>query len=267
MPRYFRVEPYADEELSSILTRTLRRVGLSPSDFVGWYLERPKCPLATIGNLVPGVAELIGRTPRHVLQAHTLVPYGIAGLPVPERRRLTMDFICGRQPALSRLIGRLGRRWCEICLRLDLDRLGESYWHRCHLLPGVATCPLHGTRLLQMTEPLPNQRIDLTVRYWLGGSLPHELVGLPVALPVATSLLHDVTHCSVRALHGRRALPMSVSTPSTSRQVLGPALLHYAGCRASAIGHLPPTTARILSLVAERRLARFGTSVQLELTI
>ena len=265
MPRYFRVQPYPDEEIGSLLTRTLRRVGLGTADFAHWYLNQPKAPLANIGNLVPHVAELIASTPRIVLQAHTLVPYGTAGLPANESRRLTIDLTSGRIPELSRPLGKLGRRWCATCLCRELAHFGESYWHRSHLLPGVCTCPLHGTVLLQLSGPAPTLPIHRAVTYWLGEALPHELAGTPVNMPIAPSLLHEISHWSARALKGRQALPAVPLSPADWREVLGPELLHYAGCRGSSPAPMAQTTARILSLIAQRRLEKARSGTQLEI--
>lgn len=263
----FRVEPYPDEELGSLLTRTMRRIGLGAADFVYWYLKQPRSPLSAIGNLVPHAAELIGSTPRRVLFEHTLIPYGTAGLPVSESRRLAIDLISGRLPELSRPIGKLGQRWCETCMRLDMKQYGESYWHRCHLLPGVTYCALHGTPLLQLTGYSENQAIHRAASYWLNHSLPHELSGTPVGLSTPSSLQREFSHWSARTLKGRRALPIVKASPVDCRNVFGPELLHYAGCRGSSVAKLPQTTLQILSLIALRRIERSCAGTQLEMPL
>ena len=265
MTRYIRVEPYPDEELGSLLTRSMRRTGQGAADFVYWHLQQPKGPFTTIGNLVPYVAELIGSTPRRVLHEHTLVPYGTAGLPPHESRRLTIDLVSGRIPELLRPIGKLGRRWCDICVRHDLAQFGESYWHRCHLLPGVATCALHGTPLIQLSGRTISQPIHRTASFWLDAPLPHELVGTPVSLATAPSLLREISRLSARALSGRRALPRLELTPANWRAVFGPELLHYMGCRGSSAHRMPQTTALILSIIAHRHLETTRAGTQLEL--
>lgn len=265
MTRYIRVEPYPDEEIGSLLTRSMRRTGQGTADFVYWQLQQPRGPLTAISNLVPHVADLIGSTPRRVLYEHTLVPYGTAGLPDSESRRLTIDLISGRIPELSRTIGKLGRRWCETCVRLDQGRFGESYWHRCHLLPGVTTCALHGTPLLQLTEQTTSQPIHRTVGYWLDSPLPNELAGSPINLELAPSLRSEISHWSARTLRGRRALPILELSPTNWRVVFGPELIHYVGCRGSSTSRLPQTTAQILSIIATRHLERTRAGTQLEL--
>lgn len=264
MTRYIRVEPYPDEEIGSLLTRSMRRTGQGIADFVYWQLQQPRGPLTALCNLVPHVADIIGSTPRRVLHEHTLVPYGTAGLPVSESRRLTIDLISGRIPEFSRTIGKLGRRWCATCMRLDQDQFGESYWHRCHLLPGVTTCALHGTPLLQLAEQTSSQPILRTVGYWLDSPMPNELTGSPINLALAPSLLREISHWSARSLRGRRALPMLELSPKSWRAVFGPELIHYAGCRGSSATKLPQTTARILSIISLHRLQHGKAGTQLE---
>jgi len=39
-------------------------------------------------------------------------------------------------------------RLCPQCIKDDVDKYGFSYWHRCHQLPGVQACHIHGSTLL-----------------------------------------------------------------------------------------------------------------------
>lgn len=34
-------------------------------------------------------------------------------------------------------------RFCPVCLREELEKYGEPYWHRLHQIPGVEICPVH----------------------------------------------------------------------------------------------------------------------------
>lgn len=36
---------------------------------------------------------------------------------------------------------------CPVCIKEDIDRVGEPYWHREHQLPGVIVCPTHNVHL------------------------------------------------------------------------------------------------------------------------
>jgi hypothetical protein len=268
MLRYFRVEAYPDEELCSLLTRSVRRVGLGSAEFVRWYFGPPAIPLTSISNLVPLIAEFLDSTPRQVVQNQTLVYYGTAALPPQESRRTTIDLISGRVPKMHHLLGKLSRRWCAVCVRRDVARFGESYWHRCHLLPGVSTCVEHGTPLLQRAEPVQMRTIQQAVTYWLRDGLPHEEpVGTPVDLALPFDLAHQLSLWSARVLKRRRALPDATICPADWRAVFTPELIHAAGCRGSSISRLPPTTAYILSIIAQRRLKKLAAGTQLELPL
>ncbi len=39
-------------------------------------------------------------------------------------------------------------RYCEACAREDFERVGTTYWHLSHHLPGVFVCATHGRRLV-----------------------------------------------------------------------------------------------------------------------
>lgn len=63
--------------------------------------------------------------------------------------RGTLDGIC---TALRR---------CPDCAASDLARLGFTYWHTVHQLPGVWVCPLHGRPLQWLAKVSPKERVWL----------------------------------------------------------------------------------------------------------
>ncbi len=264
MPRYFPFEAYVDEEIGSLLTRAMRRVGLRPTEFVRWHLNLEPEPLTAIGNLIPHVAKLLESTPRNVLQAHTLIPYGTAGLTAKLSSRLTIDLTIGRIPEVSVPLGKLGLRWCEVCLSTELENYGESYWHRSHLLPGVSTCSIHGTTLLQHLGHYSTVPIHSAAGYWIGEALPHELMGSPLNFLVPPSLLHQVSHLSSRALKGRRAFPLVTPLPAEWRTIFDAGFLQFAGCSSNSVNHAPSTIAGILTHITNRRLLKSRMGTQLE---
>jgi hypothetical protein len=267
MSRYFKAEPYPDEEICSLLIRTVRKIGLSSPDFVRWYFNLSPIPLESMGNLIPHIAELVGCSPRRILQEHTLVPYGTAALPPEESRRLTIDLTSGRIPELSNPIGKLGLRWCEACVHFEIGEFGESYWHRSHILPGVSTCHLHGMPLMQWPAPYAITPIRKIATFWMDQKLPHELSGTSLRFPMAHSLLHQVSQMSHRALKERRSLQNAHSIPNDWRQVFDPGFIYFAGCSGSTIRNLPSTTSRILALISKRHLEKVSTGIQLELSL
>lgn len=52
----------------------------------------------------------------------------------------------------QRFAGTVSLRYCQDCVTEDEARGTGAYWHRHHLLPGVALCSNHGTRLIKIGE-------------------------------------------------------------------------------------------------------------------
>lgn len=268
MRRYHTVRPYPDEELGSIVTRACRQVGLSQWSIAQHYFGAPRgTPLGSYGNLLLPVSTLTGMSPRELLWSHTLVPYGVAALPPALSRRVLSALTRGRELNESPVLGKIGRHWCDVCLRHDLATYGEPYWHRSHLLPGVTTCHLHGTTLLHVTpERLVQAPIHRAAGYWTRGELPDELSGQPLRMPISPRLEHQLARWSAIPLKGRRGLPATILPPGELRQVFGPVLLRHAGCSGDSTARLPLTAVRVLSVVAARHLARVGGGTQLEIS-
>lgn len=267
MRRYHTVRPYPDEELGSIVTRACRQVGLSQWSIAQHYFGAPRgTPLGSYGNLLLPVSTLTGMSPRELLWSHTLVPYGVAALPPALSRRVLNALTRGRELNESPVLGRIGRHWCEVCLRHDLAAYGEPYWHRSHLLPGVTTCHLHGTALLHVVPGrLVRAPIHRAVSYWIRGELPDELTGQPLRMPISWRLEHQLARWSASALKGRRGLPTAILPADELHRVFGPVLLRHAGCTSDLTSTWPRTTLRILSVVAARHLAKAGGGTQLEI--
>lgn len=267
MVRYHGVVPYPDEELGSIVARACRQTGLTLHRFSQWYLDaQPARHLRGLGNLLLPVSKLTNLSPRELLWAHTLVPYGVAALPAPVSRRILKSLVCGENMENSPSLGKVGRHWCEDCVRQDLALYGESYWHRSHLLPGVTTCHLHGVPLQHVApERLPHTALHRAASYWLRAKLPGEQDGAPMEMPIAHRLQHQVAAWSAVALSRRRKLAALNLPLADLRDIFGPVLLRQAGCVSVSPAQLPLTTVRVLSVVAAGHLARGDRSKQLEI--
>ncbi|MHA6136534.1 TniQ family protein [Pseudomonas mohnii] len=53
----------------------------------------------------------------------------------------------------SRLLKFSSFRYCEACIKHDVDEFGVAYWHRIHMAVGVCICPHHGKVLLRAIFP------------------------------------------------------------------------------------------------------------------
>lgn len=257
---------FPDEELGSIVIRAWREVGLSPSLFSHWYLKFPKQEsMPRIGNVLVPLARVTNLSPRELLSAHSLAPYGTAGLDPATARRTMIDLTCGRTLRRSPPLGRITRRWCEACVRCDLAKYGIAYWHRCHLLPGVTTCCWHGNPLLRQPESLVSAPIHRCVTHWIGQMLPDQLVGSVLRFPAAPTLQHEISRWSAKALGSQRGLPQANLSLGEIHAVFGPALMRYAIGSNCHYPELPATTARVLAIVAQRYMEQPKRSRQIEI--
>ena len=50
-------------------------------------------------------------------------------------------------------------RYCPECVRNDIRKYGETYWHRLVQLPGVQYCPEHGSRIRDSAAPIEELRV------------------------------------------------------------------------------------------------------------
>jgi hypothetical protein len=95
-------------------------------------------------------------TSDNLIQNHTLFPFYAAFVPA-DRARDSMQIIKNGNlssvyPKLGIINNRKGNStsflWhCEECYKDDVNRYGESYWHRNHQLPGIDVCSYHSKPL------------------------------------------------------------------------------------------------------------------------
>lgn len=172
--RYLLQLPFPDELLSSVWMRTARRAGLPIGTATrAITIDRKLSPTMFSSAHLADLAVILRRSPEDLLWHHTVFPYATAYL------RASV-LASARASALStgRAATGLGavtqnvsdhvrwRRFCPNCVSDDLARCGESYWRRSHHLPGVLTCSVHGTPLMQTTLACVSKR-------W-SDRLPHE---------------------------------------------------------------------------------------------
>ncbi len=179
--RYFPA-PYPDEILGSLLIRACHHLGLSPRALIH-YLGDGLGDLSFVyPSFFRGISQLT-RIPVEILLAeHTVFPYVAIGMTLPRRRVLESDWLAGTARGNSvRLRAALGlhidelarRRYCQKCCDEDYRHIGESYWHRRHMLPGVFICHKHG-------EPLLVTNISVLIKLTNeSAKLPQEATGHP----------------------------------------------------------------------------------------
>jgi len=144
------------------------------------------------------IASSLRTEPEELLWSHTMLPYATAFFDQALLERAI-------RAALSRGDGATGmgvvtqsvsdhsrlRRLCPLCSQEELERWGESYWHRAHNLPGVIVCLRHGTSLAITDIPTVSRR-------W-HGILPHEVVADTVG-PRPTKFAELLARASIASL-------------------------------------------------------------------
>lgn len=148
--------PYPDEVIGSVIIRACRHLGLSLKrmnrEILG--LQQTNLPFlmsAQLGRL----SILIGIPADQLLEQHTVFSYITGFLSHSRARLLRQASLRAQEDGLqsySALIhnatkSTIGRRICPVCVRDELDRYHETYWHRFHLLPGILLCNIHDTPL------------------------------------------------------------------------------------------------------------------------
>lgn len=142
---------YPDELLGPGLVRCCRWFNLPFKVFARKVLELPGLR-ANFFSVWPlrKIAPLYGVSPEHLLWSHTSFPYA-TGFVTGESYDMALRAALDASPGMSHLLavmqnatlGMPMRRVCLKCVQEDLDRYGETYWHRAHNLPGVLVCVKH----------------------------------------------------------------------------------------------------------------------------
>lgn len=164
-----------------------------------------------------------------ILQNHTIAPILVAFQPLSSVDQLLRQL---RSSGLGQLKFQLGLvtsqfrahfplKACPQCMRDDVAHHYVAYWHRCHQLPGVWICPIHGDPLLEaqhkangvgrfewvlpaeaeldaprntIGQPIPVQENDALVRVARGALALGNRSLYQVLSPAS------VVHCHARAL-------------------------------------------------------------------
>jgi hypothetical protein len=154
--------PYEDELLSSVLARFIQRQGIR-SDKQALELlfgSRNIVPSSLfqghIQPLLTRVGHLWNTSPEQVIKNHTLLGVFKPFMDLPRYDAQQLELIRGDKNQTltsiginaSKLLWPQQFRYCPVCLKNDLDILGETYWRRHFQLPGVSCCPNHSCILL-----------------------------------------------------------------------------------------------------------------------
>lgn len=199
-------KPYPDELFSSVVARAAHYTGLGTKVLLRAIFgssTRTAIPFLMVTE-VRRLASLAGIEPEELVLRHTVFPYSVAFMPEQGRQQLLAKVLgrssngeCISTLAKSVSFGVRFRRVCPACIRQDLQRYGETFWRRVHLLPGVLTCWAHGVPLLE--APIPVKRAANTDVL----SLPDRVHVRRRHVAVEEALEATVRRISLGALEGQ----------------------------------------------------------------
>ncbi|MBW8363381.1 MAG: TnsD family transposase [Rhizobium sp.] len=265
-------QPYPDEIVGSLLVRACRHTGL-PFKRLVQYLAGVRGRSYASFLLTPFIDQLgreAGVDPDELILGHTVFPYVTAFMTAEAAGRLRALLLSDRSEIRTNLApytqsvtqGLAFRRICPQCAIEDLEKYGESYWHREHLLPAVYICRFHREPLIETVIP-----VRYGMRHWTY-ALPHEITGTPLSLVPSPEIQSDIAARSAALLTNPhierdwlgqyRALAFQkgfgkqqfINGTQMARDLLafyGPSFLEEAGCRLTpgAKGFWPPLMVRV----------------------
>lgn len=124
-------------------------------------------PRAAMGTLFPNctVHQIISQLPsswdcRNIILHHTLFPYYVRMYPLEQKAKMLETLCRGESVSLTHIWKATTKkawslRYCPACVRADMEKYGEAYWHREHQLPLAMVCCVHNCRLQCAGEPDP----------------------------------------------------------------------------------------------------------------
>lgn len=150
-------EPYPDEILYSVFARYhLRSANSSFKDTLQDLFDS-KTVIPTI-DLPSHIGEVIKKLPHgtkltasKLINEHTLLPFYAKSLPVDRLLKIEQMMMSDNGDAIHMISGitaggickKNNLYYCSCCMKDDVMKFGETYWHRVHQIPGVFICPIH----------------------------------------------------------------------------------------------------------------------------
>lgn len=153
-------KPYVDEIVGSIMLRGRIHLGMALKPFLNWVYDSENGRSTCSFVLEPALGRVsahCGLSARELLEQHTVFPYVVAFLPSKDVFALERKLL---NPQVGQVISTAAlaqnvvssspfRRFCPVCARDEKQRLGETYWHRTHQLPGTELCEVHDVPLIR----------------------------------------------------------------------------------------------------------------------
>ena len=178
--------PYADETLYSVFCRYHLRSGNSSSTGTMRQLWGEYLPITSVEFMMQVDVIAAKLNPAGGIDSSQLVwehtPYPYVYISLKENRALDVyQMICGNEPLRSGIDSQAGiarqrnaqkyLRYCPVCVKEDIEKYGETYWHRVHQLQSVFVCPKHKV-------PMYNSKISVANTRWRFWPASHETLGV-----------------------------------------------------------------------------------------
>ncbi len=115
-----------------------------------------------LDNLVQNLPTYSSVTADSLIQNHTLYPFYAPFLPPKRAKQVNESMKSAKGGNIHTTAGVMASsiftpqyfRFCPDCLKEDLEKHGETYWHRLHQIQGVVFCPVHKVALQNSQIPI-----------------------------------------------------------------------------------------------------------------
>lgn len=141
--------PYPDELWYSVMCRYHLRSG-SVLPYIDTGNQADVISMVIPGNDIAGILGQLSDSPflpGEVIWEHTLFPF-FSRLCLPDMRKQWFEDLCGGTASYRQKVFDVNTlKYCPLCRKEEIERQGESYWHREHQLPMATVCVKHKCRL------------------------------------------------------------------------------------------------------------------------
>jgi len=133
------------------------------------------------------VYEVVSQLPsnwdcKEIIKNHTLFPYYMRMYPLAQKERMLEELCRGETqtwtPASTIIKKKVGwtLRYCPFCVKEDMEKYGEPYWHTVHQIPLATVCCKHDCKLrpMEQAESLRNSLCPLSMQPLSEEILPAE---------------------------------------------------------------------------------------------
>ncbi len=171
-----------------------------------------------LDKLVQNLSPLSSITVESLIHQHTLYPFYAPFLPPKRARQIETSMKANYGGNIHTRTGIMASaittpqyfRFCPDCLQHDLNKYGETYWHRLHQTPGVLFCPTHNIPLQDSTILI--QGLNKHVYHAANqDNCPAEAKELNYSTAIAEKLItlaKDISHLLDNTYPKRKVTPM-----------------------------------------------------------